>query len=529
MTVDSKIRKQIEFFRASSCVNTKLLQKWTYDDNKFTMPYPEVTGYTVPTVIKAGKLLFDDSILQFARDMLEGLLKFQSPNGGFGIRGEEYVFDTLAVMEGMLAGYKEFKDPRYLECAKKGGDFVVSMQDECGGYYNYCKNGVRTNDPCVWNGCMDFPGINIRMINIMKELGGKHNDSATRYIKWVCQDIIVAQENNNVYGSHRGNKTSYSHPMGYFIEGLCNLQLYDTAKKIVDKNIMPHIEDNGFMPFIVDIAGNKSNYAYVSGCCQYALVLSIMYREFKEGKYKACAEKLLSYYELCESKSGSPYGGSSQWCIKDGSMADTFPIQCNIWASKFYIDALSSLYPRWNWHKTSQMYKDEINNLVGDLKGKKIIEIGSATGHISLALSHDGAEVTLLDMKPSCIDTATRLWAQYNTKFDGVVSNVIIDVQKENYWDFAFNSGVIQAITQEQRIAMLKKTHTMMKSGAMYVAFGPCTDHPAFRVSEYKNESCVSDLRPDLELAGFKNIGQKTISQDRITEPYDFFMVWGTK
>ena len=74
MLIDAKIRKQIDFLKAATCPETHLLRRWLYDEKRFVMPYPEVTGYAIPTIIKAGKLLFDKPSLDLAKGMLDGLL-----------------------------------------------------------------------------------------------------------------------------------------------------------------------------------------------------------------------------------------------------------------------------------------------------------------------------------------------------------------------------------------------------------------------------------------------------------------------
>jgi ubiquinone/menaquinone biosynthesis C-methylase UbiE len=52
--------------------------------------------------------------------------------------------------------------------------------------------------------------------------------------------------------------------------------------------------------------------------------------------------------------------------------------------------------------------KDQVIPLLGDLKGKKVLDIGAGTGRLSLKLAQAGAEVTALDVSEKMLDELTR-------------------------------------------------------------------------------------------------------------------------
>ena len=527
MSIDGKIRKQLDFFEKALDPKTGLLRVWDLNNKEWIKPYPEVTGYTIPTIINASNRLFYEKGFQIAKTMLEFLLKIQDIHGGYGSFYGNYLysFDTLAVAEGMLAGYKEFGDERYLKCAQKCCEFVKDMQHSSGAFY-FMKDisGNKLNANCMWNS--GFSGMFTKFMPTLLELGCK--DIALGYINWL-KNMLLGFRDKELYSTWPECSISFSHPMGYMLEGLLKLEhsawdieIEDT-KNIIENNILPCIK-NGFIPFVVT-KYSPSDYSYVSGCTQYSYILAMLYRVFDNLKFKEIAKECLSYFELCEKTSGI-YGGSAQFCNKDGSLAGIPPLQVNTWASKFYIDTLLELYPRWNWHKTSQMYLDNILNLM-DVKDRNIIEVGSATGHISLALAQEGANLTLLDLNKSIFKQAKTIWDQYNVNFIPIIAD-IRNFKSEKKYDIAFNSGVIQQYSNEnEQIEILKSIKNLLSTGGIYICFIPDTNHSSFRTSMYKNEHCPSDLIPLFQKAGFKNIKQKRILAEEVTEPYDFIMIIG--
>ncbi len=65
--------------------------------NSDPRPYPEVTGYLIPTLLRAGEI-------QLAITLADWLISIQSPDGGFhGTDGSEHLFDTGQVLRGLLA------------------------------------------------------------------------------------------------------------------------------------------------------------------------------------------------------------------------------------------------------------------------------------------------------------------------------------------------------------------------------------------------------------------------------------------
>src|SRR5215831_18712445 len=88
---------------------------------KEPVPYPEVTGYFIPTLYYWGEL-------ELARVCMRWLLSIQLPDGAFPAPdGEPYTFDTGQVMRGMCAALNDLDEVEVP--LRKACDWVVKQID----------------------------------------------------------------------------------------------------------------------------------------------------------------------------------------------------------------------------------------------------------------------------------------------------------------------------------------------------------------------------------------------------------------
>ncbi len=92
--------------------------------SKRKMPYQEVTGYLIPTLIDAGQF-------NLAKQYAEFLTCRQRPNGAFtGSDGREYVFDSAQALRGLLRASQHWD--RYKSFALKAADYIVYSAEKDG-------------------------------------------------------------------------------------------------------------------------------------------------------------------------------------------------------------------------------------------------------------------------------------------------------------------------------------------------------------------------------------------------------------
>ena len=92
--------------------------------SKQRVPYLEVTGYLIPTLIDAGEYNLAERYAEFLSYM-------QCPNGAFtGPDGKEYVFDTAQALRGLLRASQRWD--KFKPFALKTADYILSSIEKDG-------------------------------------------------------------------------------------------------------------------------------------------------------------------------------------------------------------------------------------------------------------------------------------------------------------------------------------------------------------------------------------------------------------
>src|SRR5579862_5997022 len=60
---------------------------------------------------------------------------------------------------------------------------------------------------------------------------------------------------------------------------------------------------------------------------------------------------------------------------------------------------------------------------MGDLRGKKLLDIGAGLGESSVYLAMRGAQVTTVDISPQMVQTVLALGKKYGVELEGIVSS----------------------------------------------------------------------------------------------------------
>lgn len=99
-------------------------------------PYPETTGYIIPTFLRYAAFNGDESYIERAVRMGDWELEIQLPSGavrgGIGTNDYPIVFNTGQVILGWTSLYGETKESRFLNAAIRAADWLLSIQDPDG-------------------------------------------------------------------------------------------------------------------------------------------------------------------------------------------------------------------------------------------------------------------------------------------------------------------------------------------------------------------------------------------------------------
>src|ERR1700689_1244081 len=61
---------------------------------------------------------------------------------------------------------------------------------------------------------------------------------------------------------------------------------------------------------------------------------------------------------------------------------------------------------------------------IGDLRGKRLLDIGAGLGESSVYFALQGAQVTMTDISPGVVQTGRELARRYGVEVEGIVSEV---------------------------------------------------------------------------------------------------------
>jgi len=180
-------------------------------------PYPETTGYIIPTFFDLERGSGVRSYGVRAARMAEWLLGTQLECGAFptGPLWPDWdrrpvVFDTGQVIHGLIRVFEQTRDARYLEAAVRAGDWLCAIQDPDGSWRRHTSSGgVHTyNVRTAW-----------ALLRLSQATdGAQYRRVATRNLEWA-----LAQQCADGWFAHmefRAGEDPLTHTIAYTIEGL---------------------------------------------------------------------------------------------------------------------------------------------------------------------------------------------------------------------------------------------------------------------------------------------------------------------
>ena len=258
-------------------------------------PYPEVTGYFIPTLYAWGEN-------DLARECTKWLISIQSDDGSFPAPdGTPYTFDTGQIMRGFCAALGDVEGVE--EPLTRACDWVLTQIDSQGR--------LLTPSTELW-GDIANDMIHTYVLPPLREAGSRLNND--EYLK--AADFVLAY--------YKGqdelvpfNRLSHFH--AYIMEAL-----YEMGEiELVTKG-MAEVENlqnkNGSIPAYPDV-----KWVCSTGMAQYAVIWYLL------GKPEP-ADRAIKFLEKIQNKSGGFYGSY-------GEGSDYIPNAEISWAVKYFLDA----------------------------------------------------------------------------------------------------------------------------------------------------------------------------------------------
>ncbi|GAA2905223.1 hypothetical protein Acy02nite_86140 [Actinoplanes cyaneus] len=303
--------------------------------------YPETSGYLLPTMLRAARVLDRAPLADRAVEVGRWLREIQLPDGAFpnlGLEGQPAVFDAGQIVLGLVALWRRTEDPALLESAARAGRWVGDMQRADGSWLSH----------------LGFPNTySSRVAWALAELSRATGDPAyarhaERSLDWILTrvrpdgwiDAMAFEE----------NRAPWTHTIGYALRGLlrggdlvggdlgarCVAAASDCALRLADLRsplhpLLPGEIGPGFEPY--------ADYACLTGDAQMVVVWwDVAARRGDRALAQRCLEVMdrlaaLQVWQPLEPAAVGALPGS--WPQSGAFEPNAFPI----WATKFLVDA----------------------------------------------------------------------------------------------------------------------------------------------------------------------------------------------
>lgn len=262
---------------------------------KQMVPYPEVTGYFIPTLYKWEEI-------ELARTCTRWLMSIQLADGAFPAPdGVPYTFDTAQIMRGLCAALDDV--PGADEALRKAGDWMLTQIAPDGR--------LMTPSTDLWS---DIANDLIHtyalppLAEAAKRLGEPKYAEAARFVLgyYKRQEALVPF-----------NRLTHFH--AYAMEALCELGEPELAARGM-ADVERCQRSDGSIPAYPDV-----DWVCSTGMAQYAIVWYML------GKRQE-ADRAMTYLETIQNKSGGFFGSY-------GPGAKYIPGAEISWAVKYFLDA----------------------------------------------------------------------------------------------------------------------------------------------------------------------------------------------
>ena len=155
-----------------------------------------------------------------------------------------------------------------------------------------------------------------------------------------------------------------------------------------------------------------------------------------------------------------------------------------------------------------------ILGLAGDLRGKRLLDVGAGLGESSVYFALKGAEVTSLDLSPRMVELTRRLAEAHGARLEALVSpGEQLPVPSESY-DIVYLANVVHHV--EDRESLWREVYRVLKPGGRFFSWDPLAYNPVINVyRRMATEVRTPDERPltfrDLATPRrlFRNVGHR--------------------
>jgi malonyl-CoA O-methyltransferase len=279
--------------------------------SKIRLPYPEVSGYYIPTLIDWG---MRDMAVQYA----QWLCSIQKPDGSWYDAGDNapYIFDTAQILKGLIAVSEIL--PKVKTNIIKGCDWLISTIETNG---KFPPPPMVSLDPSNMFSECSYIYCLAPLVQAGKKYNIPHYElQARRVLEYYTSNFREVILNFSVL----------SHFYAYIIEGLIDMNEIELAREAMRRiSFIQH--ENGSIP-----AYKNVTWICSTGLFQFALIY------YKLGD-KEHGDKAFAYAAALQNRSGGWYGSYAVYPLAFYTKKHRpyYEPHAEIsWAVKYFLDAL---------------------------------------------------------------------------------------------------------------------------------------------------------------------------------------------
>lgn len=306
-------------------------------------PYPETTGYIIPTLWDWAAAAGSLEAGRRAETMSEWLVRIQHPDGWFcaGVWDERRtpapsVFNSAQVVFGLVRSYRETARATFRDAAVRAARWLCARQEADGSWRRFVYRGsVHAYEVRVAWACL-----------LLRELdsGADYEGAARRNL-----DFSAALQEANGWWRHAAfgpGGPSFLHTIAYTVEGILESgvllgepRYVEAARRTADV-LLRLQQSDGSLAGAFDRQWRGAAYRCLTGIAQTAVIWARLHQLTGEGRYADAALRANRYLKACQrlhwgipELRGALAGSRPCW---GRYMAMRFPN----WAAKFFADAL---------------------------------------------------------------------------------------------------------------------------------------------------------------------------------------------
>lgn len=497
-------RKLLRFRRGNLISCYRAASKWVEDhsqhdkgivvSNKNEVPYPEVSGYFIPTLLNWGE---QERAIEWAR----WLVSIQDTDGSWWDHHHTrpYTFDTGQILKGLISLVDVY--PEYREPIVRGCDWILKQAKASGQ--------ITTPDISQWprwRGRKVPEAIHLYCMEPIRDAGRK----------WGRHDYVDAVNRALNFYLSKADLTDFntlSHFHAYIVEALVDLGEVDRATEAMDQ-ITELQRKFGFVPAYRDV-----KWVCSTGLLQYAVIW------YKLGE-KDLADEAFAYACSLQNDSGGFYGSY-------GARAHYFPRQEISWAVKYFLDALHwknrrSLDAEAELLHDSSIHRHDgrfqlIAHAFEQASPNRIVDMGCGKGRFLNRLLEDYPNVEAYGM-----DLSEKMLEYLSTPIIPFHGGLLKIPAPDGFFDFAFCIETLEhAVAFPQAIREMSR---VVAPDGMLVIIGKNKEKlGALKISEWEQWLDENEIKQLLRREGFSVALHRGISYEHGSGDDNLFLGWVAK